>query len=69
MSGMRVIVDRERCESHGQCVIVAPEVFTGFDDRGELEYVAEPASGQRAAIAEAIAICPAAAIRVEDDSR
>lgn len=63
---MRVIVDLQRCESHGQCVMAAPEVFTGFDADGVLEYDPYPDPSQRPAIEQAIAVCPAAAIRLEE---
>jgi ferredoxin len=37
---MRIHVDSELCDLHGQCVFAAPEIFS-FDDAGELVYVAE----------------------------
>jgi ferredoxin len=61
---MRIIVDREICDLHGQCVLSAPDVFR-FDDDGELEYLPE-VDGELAAMAEAAAsICPTAAIEIQ----
>ncbi len=36
---MRVVVDRDRCADHGQCVFAAPEVFR-LGDAVELVYEA-----------------------------
>ena len=40
---IRVVVDREICQDHGQCVFAAPDVFS-MDDDGHLAYVAGGAS-------------------------
>ena len=37
---MRITVDREICDLHGQCVFAAPELFR-FRDDGELEHEEE----------------------------
>ncbi len=29
---MRISVDRERCQGHSMCVILAPEIYTVTDD-------------------------------------
>ena len=42
---MKVRVDRDLCDLHGQCVFAAPELFR-FDDDGELQY--PPRGAQRA---------------------
>lgn len=63
---MKVVVDLERCEAHGQCVLVAPAVFHGFSEEGMLEYDPEAPESERAAVEQAVAICPAAAIRLEE---
>jgi ferredoxin len=63
----RVSVDFDVCESHGQCVIAAPEVFR-FDDDGYLQHdgVVE---GQAATDAEdAVFLCPTQAITVTRES-
>ena len=61
---MRVVVDRDVCETHGQCVLVAPEVFSLVD--GELAYVTEPDDSLRGKVEDAEEICPTGAIRIED---
>jgi ferredoxin len=62
---LRVSVDRDVCQLHGQCVIAAPEVFS-FDDAGELVYLAGPDESLRAAVEAAADVCPTQAIRVTD---
>lgn len=62
---MRVHVDRSICQLHGQCEIVAPEVFAINDD-GELEYDAEPGEERRAEVEDAADACPTQAITVTD---
>jgi ferredoxin len=64
---LKVIVDMDRCEAHGQCVLAAPEVFTGFDDDSILQYEPRPPESEREAVEVAISICPAAAIKLGGD--
>jgi ferredoxin len=61
---MRVVVDRDRCQDHGQCVLAAPEVFQL--DRGRLVYVSTPGQALREAVEEAADVCPLQAITLED---
>lgn len=64
---MKIVVDRDLCESHGQCEYVAPEIFR-LDDEGEL-HVADALSEELRAKADlAAAVCPALAIVIEDES-
>lgn len=65
MAELSVIVDLKRCEAHGQCVLAAPNVFTGFDDDSVLQYDAHPPESEREAVEVAVSICPAAAITLE----
>jgi ferredoxin len=62
---VRIHHDADRCASTGMCEAVAPEVFQVGDD-GEMR-VLEPAppEGSRDLIAEAVAACPTAALRIE----
>ena len=67
---MKIRVDLNRCENHGQCTIAAPELFSlnddgllAFRDVAEEEYV----SGDLTAVEEASAgvavdMCPMQAI-------
>jgi ferredoxin len=61
---MRVAVDRDRCQDHGQCAIAAPEVFR-IDDGGHLVYVGLPDETHREAVEDAADVCPLQAIMVE----
>ncbi|MBB5136807.1 ferredoxin [Thermocatellispora tengchongensis] len=62
---MKVVVDMDKCQDHGQCVFAAPDVFR-LDDAGHLTYVAEPGEASRADVEEAADVCPLQAIRIED---
>ncbi len=61
---MKVHVDMNLCQSHGDCVFAAPDVFDlGEDD--VLSWKEEVGEDQRAAVEEAVQACPMAAIRIE----
>lgn len=63
---MKVVIDRNRCESNGYCERSAPEVFRVNDD-DELEVLQEfPPEELRAKVEEAEQRCPKAAITIED---
>ena len=61
---MRVDADRERCEGHGLCADVAPEVFE-LDDDAVVVVLHEqvPPALERKAEAGA-RVCPVAALRI-----
>ncbi|MFD1657152.1 ferredoxin [Streptomyces caeni] len=61
---MKVVVDMNKCQDHGQCVFAAPDVFR-FDGTGRLAYVGEPDDALRDALEEAADVCPLQAIRIE----
>ncbi|MDF3294171.1 MULTISPECIES: ferredoxin [Streptomyces] len=60
---MRVVVDLARCQSYGQCVFAAPEVFelTGPE---VLEYDSAPSDHLREQAERARAACPVQAITI-----
>ncbi|MFF0279364.1 ferredoxin [Rhodococcus aetherivorans] len=63
---MKVLVDWDLCEGHGQCEYAAPDVFT-IDDDGELEVLDEtPGEDQRKAVEQAVRRCPVRALQIED---
>ncbi|WP_445527605.1 ferredoxin [Streptomyces cyslabdanicus] len=62
---MKVVVDMNKCQDHGQCVFAAPDVFS-FDDAGRLAYVSDPDDELREEVEEAADVCPLQAIRIED---
>jgi ferredoxin len=64
---MRISVERARCEGHGMCVDVAPELFQ-LDDEGELLLLF--ADGDVPVESEdrargAVRVCPIAALRLD----
>jgi ferredoxin len=64
---MRVEFDEPKCVAAGQCAMVAPDVFDQRDDDGVAIVLAEtPDPAQYDAVREAVAVCPAAAIRLAD---
>jgi ferredoxin len=60
---MRVVVDLARCESYGQCVFAAPEIFelTGPE---VLEYDSAPGDHLREQAERARVACPVQAITI-----
>lgn len=62
---MRVTVDLNLCQDHGQCAIAAPKVFRMNDD-GKLEYVSDVDDSYRDEVEEAADVCPVQAIEIED---
>ena len=60
-------IDRGKCRGHGQCELIAPEVFElGDDDRGHVIVDLVP-SGSAAAARDAVYMCPEGAIEVTAD--
>lgn len=61
----RVELDEPRCVAAGQCVMVAPEVFDQRDEDGVAVVLDEtPAADLLDDVREAVAVCPAAALRL-----
>jgi ferredoxin len=65
---MRVRVDDERCEGHGRCYTLAPELFEP-DDIGNSHEVGDGtvAAGMEHKARVAVANCPERAIIIEED--
>ncbi|MEH0548438.1 ferredoxin [Streptomyces sp. B21-105] len=61
---MKVVVDMNKCQDHGQCVFAAPDVFS-LDDDGRLAYVSDADEALRDEVEEAADVCPLQAIRIE----
>ncbi|MFF2852032.1 ferredoxin [Streptomyces sp. NPDC058001] len=62
---MLVELDVPKCVASGQCVMAAPDVFAQRDDDGVAILLEEhPADDILDGVREAVAICPAAAIRL-----
>ncbi|NJQ01635.1 ferredoxin [Streptomyces zingiberis] len=64
---MRITVDMNRCESHGQCVFAAPEIFS-FDEDDRLVHDPAPAGALLGAAGKAAAVCPVRAVTVTPDA-
>ncbi|MFI7040611.1 ferredoxin [Microbispora rosea] len=66
---MKVIVDEAKCCGAGQCVLIAPDVFDQRDEDGIVVLLEpEPAGDRHTAVREAAAVCPAAAIQLDEDA-
>jgi ferredoxin len=64
---MRVIVDRDLCESNGVCEGLASAVFRINDD-DELDILQEhPDESLRAKVQDAVRSCPKQALSIEED--
>jgi len=62
MMAYKIVVDFDRCESHGICMDIAPEVFEVRDD-GFLYILQEfPSDDQLSKVKEAVPRCPTQAI-------
>ena len=62
---IKVVVDRDVCQNHGQCVFSAPQVFE-LDDDGELVQLQdEVGEDLRPNVEEAADVCPTQAITIE----
>jgi ferredoxin len=62
---MKVQVDMNLCQSHGECVLVAPDVFELGDD-DVLVWQEQVPDERRSAVQDAVDACPMMAIRIED---
>ena len=62
---MKVDVDMNLCQSHGECAFVAPEVFELGDD-DVLVWKDEVGEELRDKVEEAVEVCPMMAIRIAD---
>ncbi|MEV6908983.1 ferredoxin [Amycolatopsis sp. NPDC051071] len=58
---MRLEVDRERCVGAGMCVLTAPAVFDQDEQDGRVRLL-EPEPAEAIEVADAVRLCPAAAI-------
>jgi ferredoxin len=62
---VKISVDRDVCDLHGQCVFAAPDLFR-FRDDGELEYEEEAPDDRVAAVRRAASLCPTSAIELRE---
>jgi len=63
---MRITLDPGVCDAHGDCVVVAPEIFDLDDDDQVVRLlIEEPAEHLWACAREAADVCPVQAIIIE----
>ena len=64
---MRVIVEEDVCQAHGDCVVAAPEIFD-LGEEDDIVTVIQPEPGEelRAVAERAVQDCPVTAIRIEE---
>ena len=62
MKRLKVVVDRDLCDTHGVCASRAPEVFEIGNDDSMTVLVEFPAEGQVDAVNEAVRGCPKGAL-------
>jgi ferredoxin len=63
---MRVLLDTNLCQGHGQCVLFASEVFALDDDTGIAILLNEsPDESLRPNVVDAVRACPVRAIKIE----
>ena len=64
---MRITVNVDRCCGAGQCVLSAPDVFDQNDDDGRVVVlVADPAPDRHTDVRQAVNLCPARAIVLDE---
>jgi ferredoxin len=62
---MKLFVDEERCQGHGRCYAIAPDLFDVTDDWGHLEALDGDVPVELIKDAEdAVESCPVRAIRI-----
>ena len=64
---MRIRVDPDLCEGYGLCMQLMPDVFQLGDDPPTHLLVERLDEARRAELKEAVAHCPRAALRIEED--
>lgn len=61
----RIVVDRDVCQGHGQCALIAPDLFS-LDDNGELVLASEVVDdSRRPDVEDAADVCPTQALTIE----
>ncbi len=66
MPPLRVTVDLDVCQDHGQCVFAAPEVFELDDDGRLVVLLTEPDEALRGQVEDAADVCPVQAISLAE---
>ncbi|MEB3034279.1 ferredoxin [[Mycobacterium] nativiensis] len=64
---MRVVADRDKCMGNGLCEAVHPAVFAVGDDGVVIVHDENVRAEDRRLLEQAVAACPAFALRLVDD--
>jgi ferredoxin len=65
---MKVFIDQDKCVASGQCVLAAADVFDQRDEDGVVILLnPNPPAELADDVRQAAAVCPALAIRVEEE--
>jgi ferredoxin len=64
---MRIVVDVSRCCGLGMCEAEAPDLFEVRTDGSLTVRNDRPGEGRRAAVEEAVAVCPTQALSIAED--
>lgn len=64
---MKVSLDRDRCQGHGRCYVLAPAVFEADDDGYGLVIRADVADEHHEAARKGAGNCPEDAITISDE--
>jgi ferredoxin len=59
-----LVIDRDRCEGHGQCAFVAPDLVH-LNDAGEVVIDVADVTDYLEAARKAVRACPAIALRID----
>lgn len=59
-----LVIDRDRCEGHGQCVFVAPNLVH-LNDAGQAVIDVADVTDRVEAAQKAVRACPAIALRID----
>lgn len=65
---MKVVVDPDLCQGHGDCVMEAPEVFALNGDGPVRVLLDEPPVKLHGKVADALRYCPTGAISISGNS-
>ncbi len=64
---MKIVVDYDLCEANARCMEVAPDLFK-VDEEDNLHILVEaPGEDRRAAVEEAVRLCPRQALAIQED--
>jgi ferredoxin len=63
---MKTAIDGEKCQGHGRCALIAPDVFDVDDQGNGLVLVDDVPAADEEDVREAVLCCPEQAVSVVD---